>query len=119
VDTPIQHAASELLGTRKAIQPQIIDRLRSNLTAADRHLGGCVRRLQVDGGWYVIFQLPCSRTDEEWAGLLLDDADVYIHPGHFYDFSSDGYLVASLIVEEATFVTAVERLVRTVNENSR
>ena len=33
-----------------------------------------------------------------------------VHPGHFYDFPSDGYLVLSLITAEAEFKEGIERL---------
>ncbi len=33
-----------------------------------------------------------------------------VHPGHFYDFESDGYLVLSLIAAEEEFKEGVERL---------
>ncbi len=34
---------------------------------------------------------------------LLEKHDVYLHPGHFYDFPGDGYLVVSLITPEQEF----------------
>ena len=38
-----------------------------------------------------------------------------VHPGHFYDFESDGYLVVSLIAVETEFKEGVERLFEKVN----
>jgi peroxiredoxin len=35
---------------------------------------------------------------------------VYAHPGHFYDFAQDGYLVVSLITPERQFAEGMERL---------
>jgi hypothetical protein len=35
---------------------------------------------------------------------------VYVHPGHFYDFASEGFLVVSLIVPEQTFAEGIRRL---------
>jgi len=35
---------------------------------------------------------------------------VIVHPGHFYDFPSEGYLVLSLISPPAAFEQGVERL---------
>jgi hypothetical protein len=42
---------------------------------------------------------------------LLADHGVYVHPGHFYDFPSEGFLVISLITKEQEFAGGVERLV--------
>jgi len=35
---------------------------------------------------------------------------VMVHPGHFYDFESDGYLVVSLIGDEGEFMKGVEAI---------
>jgi hypothetical protein len=35
---------------------------------------------------------------------------VLVHPGHFYDFPSDGYLVLSLITATAEFAEGIERV---------
>jgi hypothetical protein len=40
---------------------------------------------------------------------------VLVHPGHFYDFPADGYLVPSLITQEAEFADALQRILRTLN----
>jgi hypothetical protein len=37
---------------------------------------------------------------------------VIVHPGHFYDFPSDGYLVLSLITKEEEFSTGTTRLIQ-------
>jgi len=38
-----------------------------------------------------------------------------VHPGHFYDFESDGYLVLSLIAPEADFEDGIQRLLEFVS----
>jgi hypothetical protein len=39
---------------------------------------------------------------------------VVVHPGHFYDFSNDGYLVLSLITEPAVFREGMTRLLQVI-----
>jgi hypothetical protein len=39
---------------------------------------------------------------------------VLVHPGHFYDFPSDGYLVLSLITPESEFAEGMARLLELV-----
>jgi aspartate/methionine/tyrosine aminotransferase len=41
---------------------------------------------------------------------LLDTKDVYVHPGHFFDFAGDGFLVLSLITREEEFAEGVRRI---------
>ena len=56
-----------------------------------------------------MLRVPATRSDEELALELLEDA-VYVHPGHFYDFPGEGYLVVSLIAPERDFSEGIEKL---------
>jgi hypothetical protein len=40
---------------------------------------------------------------------------VLLHPGHFYDFPDDGYLVLSLITPKDEFAEGIKRLLQVVN----
>jgi alanine-synthesizing transaminase len=116
MNTPVQLAAPVLLEQRKRIQPVLLDRLRVNLAELDRQLTShpACERLQVEGGWYVVLRVPVVQSDEELAIRLLRKASVSVHPGHFYDFPSEGYLVLSLITDPAVFRDGVEKLLRFV-----
>ena len=105
MNAPIQLAAPVLLEQRRSIQPLLLDRLRANLEELDRQLARqkTCTRLQVDGGWYVVLRVPVTQTDEDLAIGLLEKQNVLVHPGHFYDFPSDGYLVVSLITPPDKF----------------
>jgi alanine-synthesizing transaminase len=112
MSAPIQWAAAVLLDQRKTIQPQLLDRLRVNLKELDRQLANqknC-RRLDVEGGWYAILRVPVTQSDEELAVAILRKRSVLVHPGHFYDFSSDGHLVISLITPTEDFGHGIGRL---------
>jgi alanine-synthesizing transaminase len=116
MNTPVQLAAPVLLDQRKQIQPILLDRLRVNLAELDRQLASrpsCVRLL-VEGGWYVVLRVPAIESDEDLAIRLLREASVSVHPGHFYDFPSEGHLVLSLITEPAHFREGVDRLLKIV-----
>jgi alanine-synthesizing transaminase len=65
----------------------------------------------VEAGWYAVLRVPATRSDEELAIELLTRKNVYVHPGHFYDFPSDGFLVVSLITREEEFAKGLELLV--------
>jgi alanine-synthesizing transaminase len=116
VATPLALALPWLLETQRTIQPQILTRLRSNLAWLDQQLtaNSLVKRLEVEGGWYVILKLPTSHSDDEWAVELVRREAVLVHPGHFYDFSTEGHLVVSLLPPPEIFQGAVTRLLEVV-----
>ena len=114
MNAPVQLAAPALLEQRKTIQPQLLDRMRANLKELDRLLASqknC-RRLDVEGGWYAVLRVPVTQSDEELAIDILRKRSVLVHPGHFYDFSSDGYLVVSLITSTEDFKEGIGRLLQ-------
>ena len=117
ISTPVQLATRELLDQRKTIQPLLLDRLRENLQELDRGLSrqkSC-QRLEVEGGWYAILRVPVTQSDEERAVDLVHKANVVVHPGHFFDFASDGYLVLSLITPPEVFREGVQRTLNVLN----
>ncbi len=99
MNAPIQWATPALLEQRNSIQEQLLDRVLGNLAELDRQVAGqkICQRLHVEAGWYAVVRVPVTQTDEELAVALLRRKSVLVHPGHFYDFPSDGYLVLSLI----------------------
>jgi alanine-synthesizing transaminase len=112
MNAPIQLAAPTLLQQRAAFQEQLMARVRGNLTELDSQLAGKnhLERLEVEGGWYAVLRVPATRSDEELAIELLEKHDVYLHPGHFYDFGGEGYLVLSLITPETEFREGARRV---------
>jgi aspartate/methionine/tyrosine aminotransferase len=112
LNAPIQLAAPVLLQQRGAFQQQLMTRVRENLSKLDSQLAGQtqVTRLEVEGGWYAVLRVPATRPDEDLAIELLAKHDVYVHPGHFYEFPGDGYLVVSLITPEQEFGEGVRRI---------
>jgi alanine-synthesizing transaminase len=113
MNAPIQHAAREFLGTRHGLQRQMMSRVRTNLAELDRQLAASdCRRLDVEGGWYAVVRVPVTRSDEELAIELLERDAVIVHPGHFFDFHQDGYVVLSLITPEADFTEGIKRIIR-------
>jgi alanine-synthesizing transaminase len=116
LSTPIQLAAPVLLEQRTGFQRQLMARIRRNLGELDSQLAraGKVNRLEIEGGWYAVLRVPATRPDEELAIELVEKHEVYVHPGHFYDFPGDGYLVVSLITPELDFKEGLSRLLSAV-----
>jgi aspartate/methionine/tyrosine aminotransferase len=114
LNAPVQLAAPVLLEQRKQVQPLLLDRLRVNLGELDRQLvaGPACTRFNVEGGWYVVLRVPVVQSDEDLAIDLLRKMAVLVHPGHFYDFPSDGHLVLSLITEPGVFGKGVSRVLQ-------
>jgi alanine-synthesizing transaminase len=117
---PLAHALPKLLGGRRAIQSQILQRIRQNLQWLDQQLpaDSVIRRLKAAGGWYVILKLPAIRSDEDWALELLRQDGLLVHPGHFYDFPSDSHLVVSLLPTPENFKQGMEKLITRVGKSS-
>ncbi len=112
MNAPIQWAIPAFLEQRHDIQKQLLGRVRENLAELDRQLAdqSSSQRLSVEGGWYAVVRVPVTRSDEELAIELVKKQAVLVHPGHFYDFPRDGYLVLSLIATEPEFREGVRKL---------
>jgi aspartate/methionine/tyrosine aminotransferase len=117
MNAPLQWATPRLLEQRKNIQPQLLERVRGNLAELDGRLSAqkTCARLKVDGGWYAVLRIPVTQPDEELAIELLREKSVLVHPGHFYDFPSDGYLILSLIAGREEFAEGVSAILQKLN----
>jgi alanine-synthesizing transaminase len=112
VGTPVQHALPHLLATRGATESAIRSRTRANLRLLrSRVTNTPATLLDVEGGWYATLRIPATRSEESWVLALLEENGVYVHPGHFFDFEREAYLVLSLLTPEASFAEGVARIV--------
>lgn len=112
VSTPVQHAARSLFESVSHIQTQIKERVLSNRTWLQSQLGkeSVCSLLSAEAGWYSIIQVPNVMTEEEMILQILEQENVLIHPGYFFDFASEGWLITSLIVEQEKFKEAMGRI---------
>jgi aspartate/methionine/tyrosine aminotransferase len=112
MNTPVQLAIPSLLQQRHDVQRQLLARVKGNLAELDRQLAAypAYCRLQIEGGWYAVLRVPATQSDEELAISVLEKHGVLVHPGHFYDFAQDGFLVLSLITREWEFAEGVKRV---------
>lgn len=110
--TPGQLALPEMLTMREDLQAQMRQRVCANLAFLDALLRqvGSVNRLEREGGWYAVLRVPATGSDEDLAIALLENSGVLVHPGHFFDFPREGFLVISLIVPEDEFQENARRL---------
>jgi aspartate/methionine/tyrosine aminotransferase len=111
VSTPVQVALPRLLRLSGGILEQIRARTASNLARLREAVhGSAATLLRAEGGWYAVLQVPRTRTEEEWTLKLLEESDVLVQPGFFFDFESEAFLVLSLLPEPATFAEGIGRL---------
>src|ERR1700732_3513705 len=121
MNTPMQLALPVLLELRHNFQQQCTARTRNNLAQLDELLSTqkLCTRLNLEGGWYAVVKVPVTGRDDDLALKLLNIRGVYVHPGHFYDFPADGYLVVSLITPELPFATGIQALLALIGEKFR
>jgi aspartate/methionine/tyrosine aminotransferase len=121
LNAPVQHALPTLLAQRGMMQPQIMRRIEETLRKLDEQLKSqdLVSRLEFEGGWCAVLRVPAVQSDEELAIRLLENYSVLAHPGHFYDFPDDGYLVVSLLTPVADFAEGTRRIIQCVDVSNR
>ena len=136
MNAPVQHALAPWLAGCGAMREQIRARTRANLRALDETLGlatptrgapgtprtaarhGAVTRLTVEAGWYAVLRVPALGPDEDLAVRLVERG-VSVHPGYFFGFGGNGWLVVSLLGPEGEFRRGVETICRMFEEEAR
>ncbi len=119
VNAPTQWAFSALFEQRHSLQPQLLRRIRENRASLKKLLSAQSRceLLDTDGGWYAVLRVPAGRSDEDLVVDFLQKHHVIVHPGHFYDFPKDGFLVVSLITPANTLQEGIAHLLSFLNES--
>ncbi|MDX6456545.1 MAG: alanine-synthesizing transaminase [Acidobacteriaceae bacterium] len=114
MSAPIQCALPVWLSERATLQGQIMERLQANLVSLDAILlqQKLVSRLTVEAGWYAVLRVPGLQPQEATALDLLLEQGVMVHPGGFFGFSGQGWLVVSLLTPLREFREGVEAIVR-------
>jgi hypothetical protein len=112
VSTPAQLAAERLLAEGASITTEIRARIAANhgtlaRLVAEHPAAGLLR---TEGGWYAVIQVPATESEETLALRLLEQDHVLVHPGYFFDFPREAFLVTSLLPQPERFETAAERV---------
>jgi len=99
------------LEVSKQVRSQIQGRIRSNYDFLQKAcLGTCVQCLATEGGWSAVLRLPRVKSEEEWVLHYLETSNVLVHPGYFFDFTEEAFLVLSLLPNQFEFEEGVNRL---------
>ncbi len=112
VSTPVQVAAPELIARGAEVRGQILARVCGNYDTLRTIAAGdpAVEVLHADGGWSAVVRVPSTRSEEDLAIDILEHAGVLVHPGFFFDFPHEAFLVTSLLPEPETFADGVRRV---------
>ena len=115
VGAPVQHALPRLLRARARTHDAVRARIGENLERLRHALAGSAANvLDVEGGWYAVVRLPATTSEEAWVLGLLTEDRLLVQPGHFFDFTSEPYVVLSLLTPEGMFAEGVARLAASV-----
>src|SRR4051812_26546607 len=117
VSTPVQVAARSLLESGAVIRTAILERVRANDTMLRRLAASssAVTVLPAEAGWSAVVRVPATRSEEELALDLLERSGVVVHPGYFFDFAHEAFLVISLLPEPDVFARGVARVLESVD----
>jgi len=114
VSTPVQLALPRLLDAGHVRRSAIAARLRENLETLRSVISGAssLTLLEPEGGWSAVVRVPAVQTEEELVVRLIERESVLVHPGYFFDFDDEAYLVVSLLPRPDVFAEAVKRVAR-------
>jgi len=115
VSTPVQIAAAELLERGAIVREQIARRVSVNYARLLEKVAASTpacRVLAAEGGWSAVLQVPALESEEALVVNLVKQDGVLVHPGYFFDFARESYLVMSLLVSEAQFAEGTDRVLR-------
>lgn len=117
VSTPVQLAAPDLIARGGVVRQAIQDRIRTNLLALRQAIAAhpAVEALRIEAGWSAVLRVPARRSEEEMVLDLLLEHDTLVHPGFFFDFAHEAFLIVSLLPEPDVFESGITRLLEYVN----
>jgi alanine-synthesizing transaminase len=112
VATPVQEGLPSLLADGATVRTQIRDRVTRNYRALLAAAARCpsVTVLPAEGGWYAVLQVPAMQSEESLVLQILEHERVLVHPGYFFDFPREAFLVLSLLPRPEAFDRAVARV---------
>ncbi len=115
VSAPVQNALGRWLSLKDQIQGEIQDRLKRNLQFLKEQVrGGPCRLFEPEGGWYAVLKIPQTLTEEEWVMKFLQEDRIFVHPGYFFDFDEEAFIIVSLLPPEEVFQSGVDGVLQRI-----
>lgn len=112
VSTPAQLALPSLLERGAVVRQAIAERIQTNMSVL-RQMSTAFDAVDIPftaGGWSAVVRVPATRSEEATVLGLLDEERILVHPGFFFDFRREAYLVVSLLVQPGIFGPAMARV---------
>jgi hypothetical protein len=117
VNTPVQLSIVELLRIGDNVREALLKRIRGNIDSLrDLLKNSPLHALGSEGGWSEIIRLPSTLSEGEWVAKFVQERDVLVQPGYFFDMPSEAYIVISLIVPPDIFREGIRRICQAVAE---
>jgi aspartate/methionine/tyrosine aminotransferase len=112
VATPVQVAAASLIEGGAVVRAAIQARVTTNLARCRELIAARpdVTLLEPDAGWCVVLQVPATESEEHIVMRLLEQQHVLVHPGYFFDFPKEAFLVLSLLPPPDVFADGLARV---------
>jgi aspartate/methionine/tyrosine aminotransferase len=66
--------------------------------------------LNAEGGWSAVLRIPSRGTEEQFVLDLLERDGIVVHPGFFFDFPREAYLIVSLLPRPDDFREGIRRV---------
>jgi aspartate/methionine/tyrosine aminotransferase len=121
VSTPVQVAAPRLIAAGRVVG----DAIRARITRNFAHLAEAIGTrpettlLTPEGGWSAVLRVPAIASEETIVRQLVVDGHVIVHPGYFFDFDREAYLVVSLLPQPDVFDDGIARVLAGVGKEVR
>ena len=112
VGTPVQYALPQILESGGGLRQAIQTRVRRTV----REVRGIVNQFPacdmppVEGGWSAVIRLPAIRDEEALVVDLVEHDGILVHPGYFFDFPHEAFVVVSLLIEPPVMRHALPRV---------
>ena len=116
VSTPAQIALPALIEGGASVREQISTRVRANYRLLQQAVGAypTVELLHAEAGWSALVRVPGRQSEEEIVLELLERDALLVHPGFFFDFPREAFVVLSLLPPETEFAEGISRLLERV-----
>ena len=114
VSSMVQYGANQLINQSESIRQQIIGRVNANEIFLNQriHSQHSVRQLIRQGGWYAVLEFEDQISDDDRTMNLIQNQNVLVHPGYFFGFDRDGFLIVSLLTQPEIFQEGIEKILR-------
>lgn len=112
VGSPVQLALPQLLIDGEKTAALLRRRIEENFSILATRFppGGAVSVNPLSGGWSAVLRLPALVPEEDLVLSLLHEHALLVHPGYFFEFPFEAFLVVSLLSPTDEFDRGTARL---------